>query len=83
MNRPGDSADLVCLRLQPRGALGVHRSSQFVFCGCQVMAVTAQPAVVVPVDPFQGGKFDVVETSPRTAVVDQFGLERLIMLLIS
>jgi hypothetical protein len=47
------------------------------------MAVTAQPAVVVPVDPFQGGKFDVVETSPRTAVVDQFGLERLIMLLIS
>lgn len=48
----------------------------FVFRGCQVVAGAVQASVVVPVDPFQGGEFDVVETTPRAAVVDQFGLEQ-------
>jgi hypothetical protein len=32
--------------------------------------------VVVPVDPFQGGQFDVVEAFPGAAVVDEFGFEQ-------
>jgi hypothetical protein len=39
----------------------------------QVVAGAVQPAVVVPVHPFQGGEFDVVEALPRPAA-DEFGL---------
>jgi hypothetical protein len=49
---------------------------QFVFRGFQVVAGAVEASVVVPVDPFQGGEFDVVETAPGAAVVDQFGFEQ-------
>ena len=48
----------------------------FVFRGCEVVAGAMQASVVVPVDPFQGGQFDVVEAAPRAAVVDQFGFKQ-------
>ena len=48
---------------------------QFVFRGGEVVAGAVQASVVVPVDPFQGGEFDVVEAAPRAPVVNQFGLE--------
>jgi hypothetical protein len=35
-----------------------------------------QPAVVVPVDPFQGGQLDVVEPAPGPVAADEFGLEQ-------
>lgn len=42
--------------------------------GRQVAAVLVQPAVVEPVDPFEGGDFDLVN-GPRGALgLDQFGL---------
>jgi hypothetical protein len=49
---------------------------QFVFRGCEVVAGAVEASVVVPVDPFQGGEFDVVEAFPGSAVVDQFGFEQ-------
>ena len=49
---------------------------QFVFRWCEVVAGAVQASVVVPVDPFQGGEFDVVEAAPRAPVVDQFGLKQ-------
>jgi hypothetical protein len=49
---------------------------QFVLRWCQVVAGAVQPAVVVPVDPFQSGQFDIVEAAPGTAVVNQFGFEQ-------
>ena len=49
---------------------------QFVFRGCEVVAGAVESSVVVPVDPFQGGEFDVVEAFPGAAVVDQFGFEQ-------
>jgi len=33
-----------------------------------------EPAVVEPVDPFEGGQFEVVESSSWASVADQFGL---------
>ena len=42
----------------------------------QVVAGGVQPAVVVPVDPFQGRQFDVVDASPGPAAADQLGLEQ-------
>jgi hypothetical protein len=35
----------------------------FVFRGCEVVAGAVEASVVVPVDPFQGGQFDVVEAA--------------------
>jgi hypothetical protein len=34
---------------------------QLVFRGCEVVVDAAEASVVVPVDPFQGRQFDVVE----------------------
>lgn len=36
---------------------------QFVFRGYEVAAGAVEPLVVVPVDPFQGGEFDLVKGS--------------------
>jgi hypothetical protein len=44
--------------------------------GCEVVDGFVGPAVVVPVDPFQGGDLDLVEAAPRPAPVDQLGLEQ-------
>ena len=33
-----------------------------------------QASVVEPVDPFQGGEFEVFEASPGSTVADEFGL---------
>jgi hypothetical protein len=41
-----------------------------------VLAVAVQPSVVEPVNPFQGGEFDVVQGAPRAFAPDQFGLEQ-------
>ena len=35
---------------------------------------TVEAPIVEPVDPFQGGVFDVVESLPLSSTVDQFGL---------
>jgi hypothetical protein len=43
---------------------------------CEVVAGSVQPPVVVPVDPFQGRQFDVVETAPGAAGSDPLGLEQ-------
>jgi hypothetical protein len=48
--------------------------SLFGFGWCEVVAVLEGPAVVVPVDPFGGGDFEVVEALPRTPRLDQLGL---------
>ena len=34
------------------------------------------PSMVVPVDPFEGGQLDVVESAPGAVSADEFGLER-------
>ena len=39
-----------------------------------VGVVVVEPAAVEPVDPFQGGELEVVESSPRAAVADELGL---------
>lgn len=39
-----------------------------------VAAVLVESAVVEPVDPFQGGHFDLVDSAPRPERLDQFGL---------
>ena len=36
--------------------------------------VVVDASVVEPVDPFEGGEFDVVEPAPRALVPDKFGL---------
>ena len=41
----------------------------------QVVAGGVQPPVVVPVDPLQGGQFDVVEPLPGPVAADELGLE--------
>ena len=35
-----------------------------------------ESSVVVPVDPLEGGQFDVVEAEPGSAASDQLGLEQ-------
>ena len=40
------------------------------------MARGVQSTVVVPVDPLEGGQFDVVEAAPGFAASDQLGLEQ-------
>jgi hypothetical protein len=52
------------LRLRPVVGPGVDRSGSVVLGWGQVVAGGVQPAVVVPVDPFQDGEFDVVEALP-------------------
>ena len=42
--------------------------------GCHVAAVLVDPAVVEPVDPFQGRDLDLLEGVPRAAGLDQLGL---------
>ena len=42
----------------------------------EVVASAVKPAVVVPVDPLEGGQFDVVEAFPRSAAADHLGLEQ-------
>ena len=37
----------------------------FVLCWRDVAELAEQAAVVEPVDPFEGGEFEVVETPPR------------------
>ena len=39
-----------------------------------VGVVVVEPAAVEPVDPFQGGELEVVESSPGAAVADELGL---------
>ena len=46
----------------------------FVFGWWQVVAVLVQAAVVQPVNPLEGGDFDLVNGPPRTLRLDQFGL---------
>ena len=46
----------------------------FVFGWWDVSDRFEDPAVVEPVDPFQGGIFDVVESSPWSSSIDDFGL---------
>jgi hypothetical protein len=46
------------------------------FGGGEVCAGGVQPAVVVPVDPFEGGDLDVVEDPPGALAADQLGLEQ-------
>ena len=43
-------------------------------CGWDVAAVFVEASVVEPVDPFQGGDFDVVGGAPRSFRFDQFSL---------
>ena len=44
--------------------------------GCEVVDGFVGPAVVVPVDPFQGGDLDLAEVAPRPAPVDPLGLRQ-------
>ena len=46
----------------------------FVFCWRKVVAVLVQAAVGQPVDPLEGGDFDLVNGPPRSLRLDQFGL---------
>jgi hypothetical protein len=45
----------------------------FVLSWWNVVAGGVQPAVVVPVDPFQGGELDVVEAAPGPLSADELG----------
>ena len=42
--------------------------------GMSVAEFAEQAAVVEPVDPFEGGEFEVVEAPPGALVANQFGL---------
>lgn len=44
--------------------------------GCQVVAGAVESALVVPVDPTEGGKFDGVDVLPRALAMDQLGFEQ-------
>lgn len=46
----------------------------FVLCWRDVAELAEQAAVVEPVDPFEGGEFEVVDAPPGAFVADQFGL---------
>ena len=46
----------------------------FEFCWRDAAEFVEQAAVVEPVDPFEGGEFEVVEAPPGAFVADQFGL---------
>ena len=48
----------------------------FEFGGWDVAAVFVEAAVVVPVDPFQHGDFDLLGGPPGAAGFEQFGLEQ-------
>jgi hypothetical protein len=48
--------------------------SSFGLGRCGIVAVLAGAGVVVPVDPFGGGEFEVVEALLWSAAFDQFGL---------
>ena len=47
----------------------------FVFGGWDVSDGSEESGGVEPVDPFQGGVFDVVEVFPWSSLTDDFGLE--------
>ena len=36
--------------------------------------VFEEPALVEPVDPFQGGELEIIEAAPRPSIADEFGL---------
>lgn len=42
----------------------------------EICAGGVQPAVIVPVDPFEGRQLDSVEVAPRSSPVDHLGLEQ-------
>ncbi len=46
----------------------------FELCWRDVAEFTEDAAVVEPVDPFEGGEFEIVETTPGAFVANQFGL---------
>ena len=46
----------------------------FELCWRDVAELAEQAAVVEPVDPFEGGEFEVVEAPPGALVANQFGL---------
>ena len=48
----------------------------FEFGGWDAAEVVEDASVVEPVDPFEGGKFEVVEAAPWSSVAGQFGLVR-------
>lgn len=76
MNRPGVSGDSWCWdqRLGEGWVLTVV--GLLVFDRGEVCAGGVQPAVVEPVDPFEGGDLDLVDAAPGSALFDQFGLEQ-------
>jgi hypothetical protein len=76
LNRPGVFGDSGCCDSSLGECWVLTVVDQFVFRGCEVVAGAVEASVVVPVDPFQGGEFDVVEAFPGSAVVDQFGFEQ-------
>ena len=46
----------------------------FKLCWRDVAELAEQATVVEPVDPFEGGEFEVVEAPPGPLVANQFGL---------
>ncbi len=46
----------------------------FKLCWRDVAELAEQATVVEPVDPFEGGEFEVVEAPPGALVANQFGL---------
>src|SRR3954453_13451926 len=76
MHRPGESGDSGggdSDRLLG-GVLTVE--DLLVLDRCEVVAGGVQPAVVVPVEPLEGGQLDVVDVLPGSAAADQLGLEQ-------
>ena len=46
----------------------------FELCWRDVSELAVEATVVEPVDPFEGGEFEVVKAPPRALVANQFGL---------
>ena len=75
MNRPGNSGDrFVCVLCREWHGLKLGIVGAFGLCGRDVSDRLKKAACVEPVDPMQGGKFDILDTAPRVAAMDHFGL---------
>jgi hypothetical protein len=74
LNRPGVSRRLLCLSPGHFGWDVLTVVEVFELCWQDVAEFTEEAAVVEPVDPLEGGEFEVVDTPPRALVSNQFCL---------
>ena len=71
---------MVCGLRGYRHGLTLGVVSDFRLGGREVADRFEQPAMIEPIDPFEGGKLDGFESAPRPAPMDHLGLEQILLM---